>query len=192
MAGRSDDHMGVAREGLGDGLQSPRCASHDGEVHFVVAKLLQHDFAVVRRKLHRDPGVQFQETRQQWRHHVFRRAHHGDYEPSLRQAFARRERLVGIAQLLRDDAAVLVQFGSGFGQVDLLAQALEQRQPRLLLQQLHLHRYRRLGEVHFGRRARKRQVARNRLEHLQLAQRRVPERHDLQSGIYINESLSYR
>jgi len=52
--------------------------------------------------------------------------------------------------------------------------------------ELHLHRYRGLGEVQFGRCTRERQLARNRLEYLQLAQGGVPECHPRRPGWYIN------
>ena len=133
-----------------------------------------------------------QKAREQRRHEVLRGAHHGDHEASLRQAFARGESLVGVAQLLRDDAAVLVQFGPGFGQKDFLAHALEQGQSRVRFQQLYLHRYGGLGEMQFRRCARERQLARDRFEYLQLAQRGMPKRHSFCSPLIISDILSLK
>ena len=65
----------------------------------------------------------------------------------------------------------------GLREVDLLAHLLEERQPRLLLQALHLHRDRGLREVQLRGGAREGQVPRHGLEDLELAQRDVAERH---------------
>ena len=65
---------------------------------------------------------------------------------------------------------------TGFGEMDLLATALEQRDAGMLLELLDLQRHRRLREVQLLRRAGKAQVAGGRGEDLQLPNRDTAHR----------------
>ncbi|MNG30499.1 hypothetical protein D3C84_1161250 [compost metagenome] len=79
------------------------------------------------------------------------------------------EDFLGLLQLLGNAPAIVVQLPAGFGEVELLAQLLEQCQANIVLQLLELHGDCRLGQVQFLCRPGAAEVARNRLEDVELA-----------------------
>jgi hypothetical protein len=95
---------------------------------------------------------------------------HADFQPSGLDALECRQRLAGLAQLFGNAPCLARHFLAGGREPHFLARLLGQRQAGLILQRLHLHRHRRLGQVQFLGGARKGQVARHRLEDLELAQ----------------------
>jgi hypothetical protein len=65
----------------------------------------------------------------------------------------------------KDVAAILLEFLSGFGQVDFLAELFEQRQSRAFFELFDLHGDRRLSKIQGFRCARIRQMAGDGLEY---------------------------
>src|SRR4030066_416471 len=70
----------------------------------------------------------------------------------------------------RVHGGLVAQRATGLGQREALAGLLEQRQAGLPLEQLDLHRHRRLGEMQLARRAREAQGARDRVDNPELTQ----------------------
>lgn len=91
---------------------------------------------------------------QQTRREVFRGGDDGEPERSFLEPFHVGDRHLETRKMLEDAAAGLLQFAAGVGEIDLLADLLEQRQAHCIGQLLDLHRNSRLGEEEFLRRAR--------------------------------------
>ncbi len=173
MIRRGDENQRVFGEGLGDRFQFLRRPPHDGEVDVVVGQLLDDLATVVHAEAQFDFRVMPAEGREQARREILRGGHHADVQPPAAQALHGGERFLGLAQLLGDDAGVARQFLAGLGEEDALADLLGERQPGRFFQAAHLHGDGGLGQVQFVGGARERQVARHRLENLQLAQGQV-------------------
>ena len=94
----------------------------------------------------------------------------GEAQPPAVDALEILERLPGIVQLRRDAPAVVQYDLPGVGQIHAAAEMFEQCEPEHVLELLHLHRDRRLGQVELFRRACVTAVARDGLEDLELAE----------------------
>ncbi|MNT44136.1 hypothetical protein D3C72_1806490 [compost metagenome] len=110
---------------------------------------MQQFFAVVHCKVQRHAFMALHEFRQQPREEIIAGADHRHVEAPAGDALELRHGVFGLAELLDDAAAVMQHLVARRGQVDLLAQLLEQGQPHVVLQLPHLGRYRGLRQVQF-------------------------------------------
>ncbi len=94
-------------------------------------------------------------------------------EPASGNTLELRHGVLSLPELLDDAAAVVQHLRAGRGEVDPLAQLLEQRQAHVMFELPNLCGNSGLREMQFLRRARKAQMAGHRFEHFQLAQRGV-------------------
>jgi len=93
---------------------------------------------------------------------------HGDPEPSGVRALEFLDQLFGLVQLPSDGATELVELLAYLGEVNLLAQALKQRQAYGVLELSDLHRNGGLRQVQLFRRACETEPSRDTLEDLEL------------------------
>ena len=112
--------------------------------------------------------LRLREFGEQAREEIIAGADHRHVQRSAGNSLEPRHRVVGFAELLEDRAAVMKHFVAGRRQIDLLAELLEKRQSRVLLQLLDLRGDGRLGEVELFRGARKAEAARDGFEDFQL------------------------
>jgi len=110
------------------------------------------------------------ELHQQARQEVVAGADHRHVQAAAGDALELRHRLVDLLELLDDDAARAQHLLAGGGEVDALAQLLEQRQPGVLFELGHLRGNGRLRQVQLLGGAGEVQVAGDGLEDLELAQ----------------------
>ncbi len=116
----------------------------------------------------RTPGIAPLEMRDQRGREVLGRADDADADAPAGEPLQRRDRRVRILQRIENLPRVAQQLAAGLGQDQLLAPALEQRDPGDLLQPLDLQRHRRLGQMQLLGRAHEAQVPRRGDEYLQL------------------------
>ncbi len=147
---------------------------------------MQQFLAVMHRQVQHDARIATRELGQQARKEVVARADDCDIQLAPRDALQLTHRFVDFVELLDDRTAVVEHLGAGRRQVNFLAELLEERQPRVLLELAYLSGDGRLGQMQFLGCTRETQMARHRLEDLQLPQCRVSHRH----GRCINECES--
>jgi len=166
-----DEHVGMRREGLGHQGELARRAPHDREVDLVASQVTQQAAAVAGQEAQLDLGMIEAEPGEQARHEVLRGADHADGDAAAAQALEVVHRLLGIVHLAQHARGVLVEAQARLGQLQALADAVEQRQFQRQLELLDLHRDRRLAQVQFLARAHEAALARHRAEDLQLPER---------------------
>ena len=148
---------------------------HDGEVDLVAGELPHDGLAVVHEQAELDPGVDAREPGQELRREVLRGAHDRD-APCARPASRaeRGERVLGVAQA-RAARAFAWRTSSSPARVSASRppDALEERQPGVMLELLHLHRDRGLREPQLAGRAGERPEPRGGGEDLELPDGRL-------------------
>jgi len=154
-----------------------RRTHHDREVGLVGGELMQQFLAVVHGQVEHHTRIAARELGQQPGKEVIACADHCDIQLAPGDALQLTHRFIHFVELLDDRAAVVKHFGAGRRQVDFLAELFEERQPCMLLELTHLSGNGRLRQMQFLGCTRETQVARHRLEDLQLPQCRVSHRH---------------
>jgi hypothetical protein len=175
--GCDDDRVRMACERLGRGLEVLRRTAHDRQVDRVGRERGDHLLAVVDVEPQGHARVGLEKPAQERRREILGRRDERNDELPLGQSAHRAQARLGGAELPGDRLRARLELAPGGGEVDALADLLEQREPGLRLEALHLHRNRRLGEVQFLGGAREGQVAGDGLEDAQLPERGVMERH---------------
>jgi hypothetical protein len=128
---------------------------------------------MIARSMSFDAGMAAAELGQQRGRKIFGRADYADLQTAGFDPFQRRQCFASLTQLLGDAPRLARQFFAGSGEAHLFPRLFGQRQSGHVFQRLNLHRNRRLGQVQFLGGARKREVACNGLEYLELAQGRI-------------------
>ena len=163
-----DDHQGVVHEGFGHQIHFAGGLAHQHDVGLVVLQQLHHAFAVG----HFEVDFDFREAPAKLGQHadgeIMARAGDGDDQAAALRALQFFDQRFRLVKLAGDGFAEGVEFFAGLGQVDFLAQALEQRQADGFLELLDLHGHGRLGQVEVFRRPGEAQAPGHPLEHFQL------------------------
>ncbi len=139
MSRSCDHHQRVLHEGLGAHVGAFRWLAHDGEVGDIVGELPDDGVAVGDGQADLDLGMRLDELGQQLRHEVVGGADHGDVEVAALQPFHFVEHRLHLVHQLQDAAAVAKQLAPRFGEEELLAHLLEQRQADRRLGLFDLH-----------------------------------------------------
>jgi len=141
---------------------------HHGEIDLVASQQTDELIATAHRHVEVDVAPVLHESTDQMRKEITARGNQSDPQTLGAAALETRYRLLGGFQIRQNHHAVTQQQLACLGQQDPPADMAEQRQPRLILHLLDLHRHGRLGEVQVLRRAGKAQMTRNTFESLQL------------------------
>ncbi len=169
MRGRGDHHQRILHEGFGAHVRAYRGLAHDGEVGDIFGDLFDDGVAIGHRQADLDLGVRLDEPGQQLRHEIVGGADYGDVQVAALQPFHLVEHRLHLLHELQHRARIAQQLDTGVGQVEFLADLLEQGQTDGGLGLLDLHGHRRLRQIQFRCRARMVQMTRDALEDLQLA-----------------------
>ncbi len=132
VVGRRDDHVGILCKRFGDGVQRLRRAAHDGEIDLVRDQLLDHRIAIVHRQPDFElPGKSLPKRASSRGTKYFAVLTTARLMRAALQSLQAVERVLRILERAQDLARARQQLLPGLGDVQLLADALEQRQARI-------------------------------------------------------------